>query len=319
MKTKLPHLLLAFTLATGAALAAPQTFDFKDPKGVNNAVFKLDAPLEAVNGNATGISGTVTFDPAEADLATTRGRIVVASSSLHVGNPMQQQHLLSDKWLNAAKYPEISFEAKELKNAKTLKAVKTLGATTSADVTGTFTLKGISKEITVPVEFTYLKNKLGQRVPNQKGDLLVIRANFSIQRSDFGIMPGQMEEESLGHHRTDPQHRGRVTEVRPDNTHRKVSVVRTGTCFVQFHSTPTRSNGFPGFGILNWTPPKSAPMSSASSRLTSSIHMPVSKLNGGKGKPKSLSARQAGSSFRAIMWPLNSFPPAACQSAFQSR
>ena len=29
---------------------------------------------------------------------------------------------------------------------------------------------------------------------NQKGDLLVIRANFSIKRSDFGIMPGQMEE-----------------------------------------------------------------------------------------------------------------------------
>ena len=37
-------------------------------------------------------------------------------------------------------------------------------------------------------------NKLGQRVPNLKGDLLVIRANFTIKRSDFGIMPGQMEE-----------------------------------------------------------------------------------------------------------------------------
>ena len=33
-----------------------------------------------------------------------------------------------------------------------------------------------------------------QRVPNQKGDLPVIRVNSSIKRSDFGIMPGQMEE-----------------------------------------------------------------------------------------------------------------------------
>ena len=107
---------------------------------------------------------------------------------MHVGNPMQQQHLLSDKWMDAAKFPEISFEAKELKN------VKTSGDTTTADVTGTFTLKGISKEITVPVKFTFLKDKLGQRVPNQKGDLLVIRSNFTIKRSDFGIMPGQMEE-----------------------------------------------------------------------------------------------------------------------------
>ena len=185
MKTKV-HFLLALACLSSAALAAPETFDFKDPKGVNNATFKLDAPLEALNGNATGISGTVTFDPA--DPAATKGKIVVATSSLHVGNSMQQQHMLSDKWMDAAKFPEIAFEAKELKDAKTN------GDTTTADVTGTFTLKGVSKEITVPVKFTYLKDKLGQRMPNQKGDLLVVRANFSIKRSDFGIMPGQMEE-----------------------------------------------------------------------------------------------------------------------------
>ena len=57
MKIKLHHLLLALACLNGVALAEPQTFDFKDPKGVNNAVFKLDAPLEAINGNATGISG----------------------------------------------------------------------------------------------------------------------------------------------------------------------------------------------------------------------------------------------------------------------
>jgi polyisoprenoid-binding protein YceI len=112
----------------------------------------------------------------------------VASASLHVSNPIQQTHLHSDKWLDVAKYPEITFETKEVKN------VKTVGDTTTADVTGTFTLKGISKVITVPVKITYLKGKLGQRVPNMKGDLLVIRASFNIKRSDFGINPGQFEE-----------------------------------------------------------------------------------------------------------------------------
>src|ERR1017187_4173144 len=157
----IPHLLLALACLHGAAFASPQSFDFKDPKGVNNAVFKLDAPLEALSGNATGISGTVTFDPT--DPAATRGKIVVATSSLHVGNPMQQQHMLGDKWMDATKFPEIAFEAKELKN------VKTNADTTTADVIGAFTLKGVSKEITVPVKFTYLKDKLGQRIPNQKG------------------------------------------------------------------------------------------------------------------------------------------------------
>ena len=184
MKTKLT--ILASIALAGAALAAPQTFDFKDPKGINNAGFKLDAPLEAINGSASDISGTVTFDPENP--GATKGKIIVATASLMLPNPMQKQHMLSDKWLDATKYPEISFESKEFKN------VQTAGDTTTADVTGTFTLKGVSKEITVPVKLTYMKDKLGLRVPNQKGDLLVIRASFTIKRSDFNIMPGQFED-----------------------------------------------------------------------------------------------------------------------------
>ena len=184
MKTQLT--ILALVTLTGAALAAPQTFDFKDPKGINNAGFKLDAPLESINGSASGVSGTVTFDP-ENPGATT-GKIIVATESLMVPNSMQRGHMLSDKWLDAKKNPEITFESKEFKN------IKTDGGTTTADVTGTFTLKGVSKEITAPVKLTYLKDKLGDRVPTQKGDLLVIRANFSIKRSDFNINPGQYED-----------------------------------------------------------------------------------------------------------------------------
>jgi polyisoprenoid-binding protein YceI len=185
MKTS-PYLVLALACLSSVALAAPETFDFKDPKGVNNAVFKLDAPLEAINGNATGVSGNVSFDPENP--AATKGKIIIASSSLHLGNPMQQQHMQSDKWLDVAKYPEISFEAKQVQNAKCS------GEVTFADVLGTFKLKGVSKDITVPVKFTYLKDKLGQRVPNLKGDLLVLRSTFSIKRSDYGINPGQSED-----------------------------------------------------------------------------------------------------------------------------
>ncbi len=184
MKTKLT--ILTLITLTGICFAAPQTFDFKDPKRINNAGFKLDAPLEAINGSASGVSGTVVFDPANP--GATKGKIIVATGSLMLPNPMQRQHMLSDKWLDAAKNPEISFEAKEFKN------VQTSGDTTTADVTGTFTVKGVSKEITMPVKLTYLKDKLGDRLPNQKGDLLVIRASFAINRSDFNIMPGQFED-----------------------------------------------------------------------------------------------------------------------------
>ena len=185
MKTQLTILLTAVGLAT-SALAAPQTFDFKDPKGINNAGFKLDAPLESINGSASGVTGTVTFDPENP--AATTGKIIVAANSLMLPNSMQQGHMRSDKWMDVAKYPEISFEAKSLTN------VKTEGDNTTAAAVGTFTCKGVSKDMTIPVKLTYLKDKLAQRVPNMKGDLLVIRSQFSIKRADFNISPGQMED-----------------------------------------------------------------------------------------------------------------------------
>ena len=185
MKSKLTLLIAALGFAS-AAVAAPQTFDFKDPKGVNNAAFKVDAPLEAINGTASGVSGTVTFD--SENPGATRGKIVVAANTMTLPNTMQQGHMRGPMWMDAAKFPEITFDATELKNAKTE------GNVTTADAVGTFTLKGVSKELTVPVKLTYLKDKLGDRLPNAKGDLLVIRASFTIKRSDFNINPGQMED-----------------------------------------------------------------------------------------------------------------------------
>lgn len=174
--------LMLLAAMSASVFAAPQTFDFKDPKGVNNVVFKTDAVLESINGAASGVSGTVTFDPQNP--GATKGKIVVDAKSLTVPNKMMNEHLHSPMWIDVQKYPEITFEVKELKN------VRTQGDTTTADATGTFTLHGVNKDITVPVKLTYLPGKLGARVPNLKGDLLVVRTNFEVKRSDFKINPG---------------------------------------------------------------------------------------------------------------------------------
>ena len=173
--------------AVGISQAAPVTFNFKDPKGVNTVIFKTDAPLESINGTANGISGTVTFDPGNP--AAVKGKIVVATSSLHVPNPTMKEHLHGKDWLDATKHPEITFEVNSAANAKTA------GNATTLDVTGNMTIKGTSKTLTVPVKLTYLKDKLKARGgSNKDGDLLVVRANFTIQRSDFGINAAKFEE-----------------------------------------------------------------------------------------------------------------------------
>ena len=179
MKTKLA-LIILFACAC-AAFAGSQAFDFKDPKGVNNAVFKLDAPLEAINGTANGISGAVTYDPEKPEALT--GKIVVEAKSLTVPNPMMNGHLHGEQWMDVEKFKEITFEATKVTN------VKRDGDSVSADVTGKFTLRDVTKEITVPVKLSYLKGKLSARVPNMQGDLLVLRAKFTIKRTDYGINP----------------------------------------------------------------------------------------------------------------------------------
>src|SRR5437870_4010961 len=89
-------------------VASPVNFNFKDPKGVNNVVFKTDAPLESINGTAHDISGTVAFDPDNP--GAVKGKLLVAAVSLHVANPMMKQHLHGENWMEVAKYPEITFE-----------------------------------------------------------------------------------------------------------------------------------------------------------------------------------------------------------------
>jgi polyisoprenoid-binding protein YceI len=97
-------------------------------------------------------------------------------------------HLHSAMWLDVAKFPEMTFETAKVEN------VKTTGNETTADISGTMTIKGVAKQITIPVKITYLKDALKDRVPNLQGDLLVLRANFSVKRKDYGINAGQNED-----------------------------------------------------------------------------------------------------------------------------
>ena len=186
-----PLRLLAASLATVAAVASlrapPLYIDFTHPNGDNAVQFHLDSLLEPISGTAKGVSGTVSFDPAAP--AATTGKIVVATNSLQVANDMMIEHLHGERWLDAASHPEIAFELTKLTD------VKTAGDTTKATAHGKFTLHGVTKEISVPVSLTYLPDALGKRTrPENKGDLLVVRGEFTVSRSDYGINPGQMTD-----------------------------------------------------------------------------------------------------------------------------
>jgi len=177
--------LLILSVASGVLSADSMKFDFKDPKKVNNVVFLMDAPLESISGTAVGISGSVSFDPAKP--ASTTGKIVLATSSMHVDNPVMKKHMLDEGWMHVSKFPTIEFVAGKMTN------VKTSGTNITGTIAGKLTVKGVTKKVSVPVRLTYLKGMLikRNRVP---GDLLVLRSDFTIKRSDYGINAGNNEE-----------------------------------------------------------------------------------------------------------------------------
>jgi polyisoprenoid-binding protein YceI len=170
------------SLLSGQTYAAAVSFDFKDPKSVNTIAFILDSTLEPILGVASGISGTVSFDPENPKAAS--GKIVVQAKSLHIENKGMQDTLHGADWLDVEKHPTIEFAFKKVTEARSPeKDVYEL------TVVGDLTCKGVTKEITVPVKATLLPGKLGERNRNTKGDLLVLRSNFVMKRTDFGIKP----------------------------------------------------------------------------------------------------------------------------------
>lgn len=184
MKTTIKTTLAVLSVLTLNAFAGEASFNFEDPKGVNTIRFNLDAPLETISGTTNGVTGTLAFDASAPEKLS--GSIVVDATSIKVPNPVMQDHIHSEGWINSKKFGEITFEIAKVANVKTTDKLIT------ADLTGTFTLHGVSKEITVPVKLTYLPGKLAERSNGKmKGDLLVLRSKFSINRSEYGIKPGQ--------------------------------------------------------------------------------------------------------------------------------
>lgn len=177
--------MLPYACAAGLSVfasAAAIDFDLKDPKGVNTINFVLDSELEPIMGLASGISGKISFDPD--DPKKTDGLVVIDAASLYTHNKGMTDTLHGPDWLNIKEHPEVKFNFKQIKEAK-----KTGADGYELSVVGDFECKGKTKEMTIPVRLTFLKDKLGGRMRGAKGHLLVIRTEFTVKRGDFEIKP----------------------------------------------------------------------------------------------------------------------------------
>ncbi len=148
----------------------------------NQAQFTSTAPLETIVGTADHFSGEFTLDVAEFKRAS--GTVTVEVRSMKTGNTTRDGHMHGSDWLDANRYPTITFQLKRLVSPSiSREAERTV---VKAKAIGDFTLHGATKEITADITITYLERSEKTRAIAD-GDLALVQASFSVPLAEFGI------------------------------------------------------------------------------------------------------------------------------------
>lgn len=107
-------------------------------------------------------SGNINFD--DQNPATGKFDVAVNVASVNTGNGLQNNHVKSDEWLDAAKYPTIRFLSTSIAKAGT-----------GYQVTGDLDMHGVKKQVSIP--FTFKRTDQGGLFA---GTLTVSRKDFNV-------------------------------------------------------------------------------------------------------------------------------------------
>lgn len=161
------------------AARGSRTITLSDRVGKNQFTWSSDAPLEKIKGTAEGVVGTLTVDPQ--NLATLRGSISAQVSTMKTGNATRDEHLKGAQWLDARAHPQITF------TIASVSGIRVTGNKASGTATGTFTMHGVSKTLSVPFSMTWLDESAATR-KRAPGDLVMFDASFTVSLKDFKVV-----------------------------------------------------------------------------------------------------------------------------------
>ncbi|GFE62742.1 YceI family protein [Geobacter sp. AOG2] len=158
----IPIFTLALTLMPFAAVATTYTI----APGNTTIQFKAKIfRIMSVKGAFEKFKGTVDVD--EADITKSKVEVSIDAASINTGNDMRDDDLRSPGFLDAAKFPTMTFVSTR---------VETLGA--KLKVTGNLTIKGVTKEAVLIVDGPdSLHDKLNQGAS----------VTATVNRQDFGV------------------------------------------------------------------------------------------------------------------------------------
>jgi polyisoprenoid-binding protein YceI len=127
--------------------------------------------ISNVTGKFDDFSGTFNFDPKKVDASTANAKIKLAS--VNTGLKARDEHLTNDDFFNVAKNPDMTFESKSIKQKGPNKF----------DVNGILTLNGVSKPVTLAVQYLGSVNDPF----NKNGEKAAFSAKTKINRRAYGL------------------------------------------------------------------------------------------------------------------------------------
>ncbi len=174
--------MFAITLLTVGALptlAAEKTYSFGVSDQRTNITFQSETDFEVILGSTQSLSGKVI-----ADLQGEGARVdlEVPLASLKTGIAKRDQHLRSPMWLDAKKYPNITFVSNVARRL----------ADNRWEIDGTFTLHGVSRGITVQADVREIPAAAAKKAGLEKGDWVRVSVPFQVRLSEYGVKIPEM-------------------------------------------------------------------------------------------------------------------------------
>ena len=146
----------------------------------SEVTFKVRYLVGKVSGSFGTFSGTVVVD--ERNPAKSSVEFTIQAASINTNNEARDKHLRTADFFDVEKFPTLTFKSVAVKEV----------AKGKLEVTGDFTLHGVTKRITVPV------TNLGASIhPRSQKVNAAFQTAFTIQRKDYGMTYGLTDAASV--------------------------------------------------------------------------------------------------------------------------
>jgi polyisoprenoid-binding protein YceI len=143
---------------------------YKVDKDHSEATFSIRHLVSRVSGKFDDFAGTINVDPKKP--AASSVEFTIKTASIDTGVADRDKHLRSADFFDAEKNPEISFKST---------SVKAGGKKDLYDVTGDFTMHGVTKRITLPVTFLgFAKDPWGNERAGFSSEITLDRKAYGI-------------------------------------------------------------------------------------------------------------------------------------------